>query len=233
MDREKKNSSLRYMLVLALLLCLGFAVIATGTAFGRYRTSSEGSAAFEVRGTESIYLGTISEDEGGNKVFSPLSEDDELSWTDQGGKKAILKIAVSNAEQETGETKVNPVFPENDLRIKIRLISDLGLTTGTEKDDSGKNVPVSAEVKMTAVPKGALEGSTVTAAAERIQNGSKLFYSGGDGWVYSFHEDGKEMLWDLKGGEFSYLELTIEVDVSKIAEGSWRLSPQIIIEPNN
>lgn len=229
MEREKKNSSLLQIFVLVLLLCFGILVASVGTAFGRYKSSSEGTVIFEMREPAKIYLGRVSvADE--NETFSPLNADEELLWNvDE--NKATLEIAVSNGIPSDYENRIGAEFPEEDLKVKIRLISDLGLTAGTEKNDKDETVPFPAEVKIKVTQEGINgESAEKTAAAERILKGSSLFYTNGDGWVYSFLDDGKEIFWELRGGELSYIKLTIEVDISGIDAKALKLEPEIIVE---
>lgn len=229
MEREKKNSSLLQIFVLVLFLCFGILVASVGTAFGRYKSSSEGTVIFKMREPAKIYLGRVSVADN-IETFSPLNADEELLWNVD-VNKATLEIAVSNGIPSDYENRIGAEFPEEDLKVKIRLISDLGLTAGTEKNDKDESVPFPAEVKIKVTQEGINgESAEKTAAAERILKGSSLFYTNGDGWVYSFLDDGKEIFWDLRGGELSYIKLTIEVDISGIDAKALKLEPEIIVE---
>ena len=229
MEREKKNSSLWTVLALALLLCFGIFIASTGTAFGRYKSSDKGTIVFEMDKPAEIYVGKVSvEDEDENEYFSEKATPEWISE----GSKSILEFAVSNGTLADEEIMQAAKFSEEDLIVKIRLISDLGLTAGTEKTDSEEVIPVAAKVTMTVTEMGK-DGTSVTktAFAERIIKDSTLFFKNGDGWIYSFPDDeGKEAGFELAGGKISYIKVKIEVDLSGISAEALSIEPQIIVE---
>ncbi len=230
MEREKKNSSLWPMLALAFLLCFGIFVASTGTAFGRYKTNNEGTIVFEMRKPAEIYLGKISGTEDGKEYFVPFSNGETPEWVSD-GSISTLEFAVSNGTMTDESIMKTNEFSEEDLRFRIRLISDLGLTEGAETNDSAEIVSIPAEVTVTMTPKGSDEGTEKTAFAERILSGSTLFFRKGEGWIYSLRdENGNEIGWDLKGGEISYVKIKIKVDTSKINAAALNMEPQIIVE---
>lgn len=127
MDRRKKNSSLRYLPGIALLLFAAFAVVSTGTAFARYETQINSTANFSVIEPEQFCFGTV--DEEGN-----FTETDELSWKTENGVTSLC-FAVSNGSDSD--------YSERDMEINLRLIASLGLFDGS--DSAGLTLSVGEE----------------------------------------------------------------------------------------
>ena len=117
MNRQK-NSSLWHLLCLALLLCMAFAVIATGTAYARYRTDAKAELLFEIRKPAELVIGTVINVDG-NEEFNPEGIQE---WKIE-GNTATLEIAVSN-----GTNSVQA----KDQKVRLRLIGGIGLTVGEE-----------------------------------------------------------------------------------------------------
>lgn len=215
MNQRKTNNSPWYSLGLAVLLCVAFLVVATGTTLARYRAEREKGITFAVREPEQICMGTtraISAEEGtevlpaGKEVFDP---DGVPQWETVEGVTQ-LSLAVANGISETE-------FSEKDQKIRLRLIGTLGLWTETEtasiyllsEDGSG------TKIKATVTP---------------ITKGTALYNTHGEGWIYTFQDaEGEELSWTLAGGELSYISMTVIIEDASLT-GDVMLQPQVIGE---
>ena len=206
MDRQK-NSLLRHLLCLALLLCMAALVIATGTTYARYRTDAEAEILFEVKTPSQIIIGTVLTNAEGNEEFDPNGI---LGWKTE-GNTATLEIAVSNGSSG------NSV---KDQEIRFRLIGGLGLSVGEG----------TAEVTLKITEDGSEK--IFYAEAEKILENTALHFEHGDGWVFTFFdENGKEFSRILEGGKTSYIKMSIIVDTTEIGkEIQDLLEPQFVAE---
>lgn len=206
MDRQK-NSLLRHLLCLALLLCMAALVIATGTTYARYRTDAEAEILFEVKTPSQIVIGTVLTDAEGNEEFYPNGI---LGWKTE-GNTATLEIAVSNGSSGNGV---------KDQEIKLRLIGGLGLSVGEG----------TAEVTLKITEDGSEK--IFYAEAEKILENTALHFEHGDGWVFTFFdENGKEFSRILEGGKSSYIKMSIIVDTTEIDKDlHLMIEPQFIAE---
>ena len=206
MDRQK-NSLLRHLLCLALLLCMAALVIATGTTYARYRTDAEAEILFEVKTPSQIIIGTVLTDAEGNEEFDPSGI---LKWKTE-GNTATLEIAVSNGSSGNGV---------KDQEIKLRLIGGLGLSVGEG----------TAEVTLKITEDGSEK--IFYAEAEKILENTALHFEHGDGWVFTFFEEnGKEFSRILEGGKSSYIKMSIIVDTTEIDKDlHLMIEPQFIAE---
>ena len=206
MDRQK-NSLLRHLLCLALLLCMAALVIATGTTYARYRTDAEAEILFEVKTPSQIVIGTVLTDAEGNEEFDPNGI---LGWKTE-GNTATLEIAVSNGSSG------NSV---KDQEIRFRLIGGLGFSVGEG----------TAEVTLKITEDGSEK--IFYSEAEKILENTALHFEHGDGWVFTFFEEnGKEFSRILEGGKSSYIKMSIIVDTTEIdKENPLLIEPQFIAE---
>lgn len=206
MDRQK-NSLLRHLLCLALLLCMAALVIATGTTYARYRTDAEAEILFEVKTPSQIVIETVLTDAEGNEEFDPSGI---LKWKTE-GNTATLEIAVSNGSSG------NSV---KDQEIRFRLIGGLGLSVGEG----------TAEVTLKITEDGSEK--IFYAEAEKILENTALHFEHGDGWVFTFFdENGKEFSRILEGGKTSYIKMSIIVDTTEIdKENPLLIEPQFVAE---
>lgn len=206
MDRQK-NSLLRHLLCLALLLCMAALVIATGTTYARYRTDAEAEILFEVKTPSQIVIGTVSTDAEGNEEFDPSGIP---GWKTE-GNTATLEIAVSNGSSGNGI---------KDQEIRFRLIGGLGLSVGEG----------TAEVTLKITEDGSEK--IFYAEAKKILENTALHFEHGDGWVFTFFEEnGKEFSRILEGGKTSYIKMSIIVDTTEIGkEIQDLLEPQFVAE---
>lgn len=206
MDRQK-NSLLRHLLCLALLLCMAALVIATGTTYARYRTDAEAEIIFEVKTPSQIVIGTVLTDAEGNEEFDPNGIP---GWKTE-GNTATLEIAVSNGSSGNGI---------KDQEIRFRLIGGLGLSVGEG----------TAEVTLKITEDGSEK--IFYAEAEKILENTALHFEHGDGWVFTFFEEnGKEFSRILEGGKTSYIKMSIIVDTTEIGKDlHLMIEPQFVAE---
>ena len=206
MDRQK-NSLLRHLLCLALLLCMAALVIATGTTYARYRTDAEAEILFEVKTPSQIIIGTVLTDAEGNEKFDPNGIP---GWKTE-GNTATFEIAVSNGSSGNGV---------KDQEIRFRLIGGLGLSVGEG----------TAEVTLKITEDGSEK--IFYAEAEKILENTALHFEHGDGWGFTFFdENGKEFSRILEGGKTSYIKMSIIVDTTEIGkEIQDLLEPQFVAE---
>lgn len=205
MNRQK-NSSLRHLLCLALLLCMAFAVIATGTAYARYRTDAKAELLFTIRKPAELVIGTVINVDG-NEEFDPNGIP---GWKTE-GNTATFEIAVSNGSSGNGV---------KDQEIRFRLIGGLGLSVGEG----------TAEVTLKITEDGSEK--IFYAEAEKILENTALHFEHGDGWVFTFFdENGKEFSRILEGGKSSYIKMSIIVDTTEIdKENPLLIEPQFVAE---
>ena len=206
MDRQK-NSLLRHLLCLALLLCMAALVIATGTTYARYRTDAEAEILFEVKTPSQIVIGTVLTDAEGNEEFDLNGI---LGWKTE-GNTATFEIAVSNGSSGNGV---------KDQEIRFRLIGGLGFSVGEG----------TAEVTLKITEDGSEK--IFYAEAEKILENTALHFEHGDGWVFTFFEEnGKEFSRILEGGKSSYIKMSIIVDTTEIdKENPLLIEPQFVAE---
>ena len=206
MDRQK-NSLLRHLLCLALLLCMAALVIATGTTYARYRTDAEAEILFEVKTPSQIVIGTVLTDAEGNEEFDLNGIP---GWKTE-GNTATFEIAVSNGSSGNGV---------KDQEIRFRLIGGLGLSVGEG----------TAEVTLKITEDGSEK--IFYAEAEKILENTALHFEHGDGWVFTFFEEnGKEFSRILEGGKSSYIKMSIIVDTTEIDKDlHLMIEPQFIAE---
>lgn len=205
MNRQK-NSSLRHLLCLALLLCMAALVIATGTAYARYRTDAKAELLFEIRKPAELVIGTVINVDG-NEEFNPEGIQD---WKIE-GNTATLEIAVSNGTDSV---------QAKDQKVRLRLIGGIGLTVGEE----------TAEITLETAENGSEK--SFKAKSEKITENSALHFEHGDGWIFTFFEEnGEEFCWIFEGGKPSYVKMSIKVDISEIdLENGLIIEPQFITE---
>ena len=61
-------------------------------------------------------------------------------------------------------------------------------------------------------------GKKVYAAATQISEGTEYYSSLGEGWLFTFSENGEEYFRILEGGKLSFMKVKITVDTSKITD---------------
>lgn len=210
MNQRKTNNSLWYSLGLAVLLCVAFLVVATGTTLARYRSEREAEITFAVREPERVCLGTV-------KTITAEEATDALSEgtvvfdaSMQPAWKTVenvpqLQLAVANGASATE-------YSIADQKIRLRLIAGLGVWTGETPANFYLILPAedaSAETKK------------IQGTATVIEEGTSLYQIHGAGWVYTFQdENGEELSWILEGGKLSYISLTVTMEGAELSEPS-------------
>lgn len=119
-----------------------------------------------------------------NGSFTPISED----FTDTPNGQT-LEFLISN-----GETKDS--FAQKDQCVTVRLYTSLSL---------GKGENLSAVLTV--------DGKQYTAVVRRLDAGSAICETFGEGWEYCFVDaEGTELQWILEGEKLSTIEMSLVVD---------------------
>ena len=204
MTQQRKKRKTRYLLGLLLLLCLGILVASVGTTLARYYAERQVNADFQVREPEKISLGMVVDG-----VFTPTNQ---LAWKTQGGVTS-LQFAIANGTTEAD-------YSARDQKMCLRMIGTLGIWTG----DTPPDLSVSFLSEKTG------EEITVTATASPIAEGTALYHTYGQGWIYTFLEQStQELSWVLPGGALSYIALTVTVQ-GETVESPSLLQPLVVAE---
>lgn len=239
MNQRKTNRSLWYSMALAVLLCIAFLVVATGTTLARYRLERDANLTFEARPPEQIALGTereITAEEAtadlliGTKVFDPTQQA-EWEKTDSGYQ---MTLAVANGISDTE-------FSARDQRITLRLAGTIGMTVENQTQTSEDPETVAEgetqageealTISLILPPEtGETEATTLKATHTPIIPGTPLHTKMGDGLIFTFQDaEGKEPYWELPGGKLSYVTITLTMEGEK-ASADALLVQQVIAE---
>ena len=101
------------------------------------------------------------------------------------------------------------------------MIGTLGIWMGTQTPELLLTIPAMSDDEKEIV-------AQATVAA--IEEGTPLYYSFGEGWVYTFlDDDGRELVLELAGGQLSYVNMTVSID-GEIPNTANLLQPQVIAE---
>ena len=180
-----------------MILCISLLVVSVGVTYARYWEEHHGDVDFQVRESETVFLGTID-----NNVFTQANQ---LEWKVE-DEVVTLQFAVANGLSETDYSNI-------DQKVQLSLIGSLGLLKNGQ-------LPTAAVTFQT---EGG-ETKTVWAIASAIEKGTMLYHSYGDGWLYRFYEyteeGNRELRLELPGGEFSCIDMLVTVQ----GETSERLS---------
>lgn len=219
MNQQQTNNTLWYSLGLAALLCIAFLVGITGTALARYRSEQRVPATFQVRVPARIYLGTMETRvlEEGTEDTEPVTQEvfapnTKPGWAKAEGGLQQLRMVIANGTSDTD-------FSEKGQHVRLRLFGSLGMWTGSEA------------VNITVHVNGDSQMPELEGEVSYVDEGSVLFSTSGNGWVYTFHlpESEEEYVWTLPGGKFNCLDLVITMDGEAVRDDSL-LQPQIISE---
>lgn len=203
MNQRKQNISSWYSLGIAALLVVFCLVVSTGTTQARYRTEVSESIRFEVRKPVSVYLGTMEyPEDSSDGVFV---QNNAGSWEENEDGLLQLDFAISNG---TSKSK----FEEENQQVYIRLVGSLGI----QEEDT----PLSLTLTFPNA-ENPEETEQVKATAARIVSGSALHTTFGEGWIFRFEDDdGRELFWDLKGGELSCIEMALILEDGTLTDAS-------------
>ena len=232
MSQRKPNRRIWYSMALSILLCMGILVLATGTAFARYRAERNKDISFRVRVPDQVQLGTVctvpeeTEPENSTQITEPTGEteppvmvevfvpSDQLMWETEDGITS-LQFAVANGVSEEDHSA-------RDQAVRLRMIGTLGIWNGTQLPTLQLVLPPE---------EGSTESVVVTATVQPFAKGTALQLAYGDGWLYAFLDDqGEELLWELPGGDLSYVTMTVLI-AGEPPENLNLLQPQVIAEP--
>jgi hypothetical protein len=192
MNRRKQNISRWALPLLLALLVVGCLVASTGGALARYRVDRKEEITFEVRPPEQIYLGQMVT-QNGAVSFDPAAQG---NWEMAEGKQQ-LTFTIANG---TGEK----AFSGQDQQVHLRLVGTLGIWNGSDKLKLTLEVPSEDDPE---------KMETYEATVTRIREGSPMYATFGDGWVFAFFdENGEELTWLLEGGSFAHLTLTMTLE---------------------
>ena len=231
MNQRKTNNTLWYSLGLAALVLVAFLGSVAGPALARYRTQEKLAITFQIRPPAKVCLGTMQIPEAteaaeGSETSQLTEEEPDAvfvpdaipAWTEVEGEKLQLRLAIANGTSETD-------FSEKGQYVKFRLFGSLGLWSGGETP------------KITVLATYGSEVVELQGKVTYVDDGSVLFSTHGNGWIYTFHipseapetEMEEEHTWLLPGGDFRYVDLLITMDSGDVNHSSL-LQPQIISE---
>ena len=203
MKRWKLNISSWYSLGLTALLVISCLVVSTGMAWARYRTEETESIYFKAREPVSVYLGKVEYGEG-NAAEGKFVQTNEGSWELNEDGQLQLRFAVANGTSEAA-------FEERNQEVYVRIVGSLGIQTVADNISLKLTYPNEENPDTPNV---------VKATAVRIDPNSTLYSTYGDGWVFTFREEGEELTWTLEGGELSYIEMDLTVEGGTLADTS-------------
>lgn len=216
MNQRKTNNVLWYSLVLALLLCIGFLVISTGTTLARYRDEQHKEISFTVREPEQICLGTVRTVTAEEAATGDLTEDTQIfdpettpTW-ESGSELHTLELAVANGRSQSDYSK-------RDQKVRLRLIT---MWMGDRIPDVKLRLPDPEN------PENVVE---IKATVTEIAQGTGLYETNGPGWIYRFEQDDGEVSWTLEGGKLSFVSITVVMNNISLDNPSL-LQPQIIAD---
>ena len=181
------------------LLCL---MVSIGVTWARYRTEMDKSVYFQVRKPVAFYLGRIeyAEDETQKDAEGKFVRSDEGEWERDEDGNLKLKFAVANGTSQTD-------YEKRDQQVSIRFIGSLGVQSGEAPITLTLTFPSEEDPE---------KPCQVKATAVRIDPESPMYTTYGDGWVFSFQENGEELTWMLEGGELTYVEMDVTMDAEVI-----------------
>ena len=199
MNRKNKNIFRWSALGLSVLLMTTALLLATGTAWARYRAEIDMLLNFKAKKPVTVSVGQI------DSETSEFTIPGELAWEMTEGQQK-LRFAVANCEKADE-------FPKEDQRFQVRLVGGLGIWTG--------EAPAAITLTIHADTADG-EPTVVEAQPVRIQEETLMYNTFGDGWIFCFlDEDGEELSWTLEGREFSCRQM----DLTIVLEDGQQISP--------
>lgn len=194
MNRQKQNRTIWLAAALLPILLLGCLIASTGGALARYRAEWKGQYVFTVRPPDQVYLGKMVKDGEGKEVFDASAQG---AWETVDGKQQLEFTIANGTAPDT--------FAKENQRVSLRLIGSLGILEGNEKFSVILQLPPEEDAEDTDEPK------QIKATITRIQEGSPMFTTFGDGWVFDFfdEEEREAVSWLLEGGALNTVTLTL------------------------
>lgn len=203
MNQQKRNNLYRYGICVVILCLCTCVVLATGVSYARYRTEFlTQSFQFSTQTPQSIYLhgevaeGQAAKAQGGDWPECPTG------WTvpTMTGNQEIL---LPDAELRFSVSNGNSIYEyaSRDQQFTVEIVAALTIEN-----------PDKLTVQMTAESPDDGELQDYIAVPERILEGSFLYGSYGDGWIYRFYDDeGEPLVFRLEGGYLNYQNFIIQV----------------------
>lgn len=193
------------LLSAAAVLIAVSAVIAVGTAFARYRTTS--SVALTMNNVYSK-----------NGVWLWASYNENYVQTDEGEEAQPKYNALQNWTSINDETKTytlgflltNEGNSGNPAGFNQNVILEVFVTEGVA-DPSKLTVTLSTN------------NGTYTATATKVAEGSTVYNAYGAGWIYRFTSDGQPLTWYLQGGRTVAIPMTLIVAGQSVEPASLSL----------
>lgn len=188
-----RNRNLSMVLLVTVLLLT--AVLAVGPGLARFQAEESQPLVFVPAAPGKVYLGTMATpDESNVSGFDPQEMN---HWeTVDGG----LQLPFTVANGASGESKTLQT-----QSFTVQLIGSLGL---------GNPLP---DVELHVMEP---EGQQVyRGMPTQIAQGSPLYQTYGDGWVFRFYDEaGKERTWQLQGERFSAVEMALTLVGGELTE---------------
>lgn len=183
----KKQGILNLLYTVLVFVLCAVCIIVAGVAYGRYSTTETGEFRFNALDIQLVQLHGITGEE--NRTAGEWNDiPTEWQSSDDG---YTMPFCVSNG-------------PDADNYSKDDLIYRIELTATSGFPPEGTAVILSAgeaekEVKYTGIPTAITADST-------------LYETVGPGYIYNFYDDkGREITFDLTGGELSVCDMKISV----------------------
>jgi len=210
---------------LAALMLVGCLIGAVGIATARYRADLQASAVFQPQAPVQVYLGQFRPDETSQTYTFDTAQQSWQPMEEDGHRFYQLSFAISNSPTMTE-------FPADTQQVRIRLVGSVGLWNMDEEKNVVLKLRVPKPVKEpdptdpttatdptgeTAAPTTATDPTEpellydeYTAVVSRVAAGTALYHTYGDGWLFRFvDEEGRELTWDLAGGQFSCMTVDL------------------------
>ena len=191
------------LLSAAAVLIAVSAVIAVGSAFARYRTTSSVALTMNnVYSKNGVWLWSsynenyvqTDEDEDAQPKYNALQ-----SWTSVSESTCNLDFLLTNEGNSGGPAGFNQ-----------NAVLEVFVTEGVA-DPSKLTVTLSTD------------GGTYTATATQVTEGSTVYNAYGAGWIYRFTSDGKPLTWYLQGGRTVAISMTLIVAGQSVEPASLSL----------
>lgn len=220
MNQRKLNISRWSILGLAAILMAGCMMLSVGTAYARYRLDSERLIQFVNKEPAQPAIGI-----GLDGDFDPYAA---IGWQEEVLTEMVDGVPQTRKVYRLDFTITNYLdtvgYDSEDMRVRVRLI---GSQDAWKSGAPGSVVLTDGSL----LEDGSLRQRT--AVVEAIQEGTKLHHDFGMGWVFRFQDDyGRELSWDLEGGQLSCIPIQITVDASVI-NGTSLLQLQVEAERVN
>lgn len=207
MSQRKKNISRWALPMLLLLLTVGSLVVSTGGALARYQYQPEDKPIFdfEVRPPDQVVLGKMVTGEEEGASFDPNAQG---VWESVEGTQQ-LEFTIANGTAADA-------FSRENQRISLRVIGTLGIWDGSNEDFKVfLQLPPEEDAEEDAQPE------KIQASVTRIQPGSPMYSTFGEGWVFAFFdEEEEELSWLLEGGALNTVTMTLILEGAAENEAS-------------